>query len=71
MSGPRRISLKIVVIGGTGLIGSRLVARLREPDPNARYFGAQLDERTLVRSVGAGLGAIRFQEWLRQPVPQR
>jgi uncharacterized protein YbjT (DUF2867 family) len=40
-------------------------------DPNAPYFGAVLNERTLVPAGGAGLGAIRFQEWLGQPVPQR
>ena len=40
-------------------------------DPKARYYGALLTERTLVPAGGARLGAIRFQEWLRQPVPQR
>jgi uncharacterized protein YbjT (DUF2867 family) len=41
------------------------------PDPNARYFGAVLGERTLVPTGDARLGAIRFEDWLRQPVPQR
>jgi uncharacterized protein YbjT (DUF2867 family) len=40
-------------------------------DPKARYFGAVLSERTLVPAGDARLGAIRVQDWLRQPVPQR
>ena len=40
-------------------------------DPQSRYFGAELGERTLVPADGARLGEIRFQEWLNQPVPQR
>ena len=40
-------------------------------DPNARYFGALLSERTLVPAGDARLGTIRFEDWLRQPVPQR
>src|SRR5262249_19799044 len=40
-------------------------------DPGARYFGAALTERTLVPGPSAQLGQIRFEDWLRQPVPQR
>jgi len=40
-------------------------------DPGARYFGAMLAERTLVPDPGAQLGSTRFEDWLRQPVPQR
>ncbi len=40
-------------------------------DPHARYFGAELTERTLVPDDGAQLGTTRFEDWLRQPVPQR
>jgi uncharacterized protein YbjT (DUF2867 family) len=35
-------------------------------DPHARYFGTELSERSLVPDSGALLGAIRFQDWLRQ-----
>ena len=76
--------MKIVVIGGTGLIGSKLVGKLREDgheavaaSPNsgvntltgaglaeARYFGAELDERTLVPDDGARVGPTRFADWL-------
>jgi uncharacterized protein YbjT (DUF2867 family) len=33
-------------------------------DPEARYFGARLDERSLVPSAGARLAATRFDDWL-------
>ncbi len=35
-------------------------------DPQARYFGARLDDRSLVPGDNAQLGAIRFEDWLRQ-----
>jgi uncharacterized protein YbjT (DUF2867 family) len=35
-------------------------------DPKARYFGAELQERTLLAGYGAHLGAIRFDDWLAQ-----
>jgi uncharacterized protein YbjT (DUF2867 family) len=35
-------------------------------DPEARYFGALLSERTLVPDDGALLGEIRFESWLSQ-----
>jgi uncharacterized protein YbjT (DUF2867 family) len=40
-------------------------------DPHARYFGAELGERSLIPADAARLGEIRFQEWLSQPVLQR
>jgi uncharacterized protein YbjT (DUF2867 family) len=40
-------------------------------DPRAPYFGAELTERTLVPDDGAQLGKTRYEDWLRQPVPQR
>src|SRR5262249_1179498 len=36
-------------------------------DPHARYFGAELSERTLVASDDARLGTTRFEAWLHQP----
>jgi len=39
-------------------------------DPHARYFGTELNERTLVPDTNARLGDIRFEEWLhRSAVP--
>jgi len=33
-------------------------------DPHARYFGAELSERSLVPGDGAQLGETRFEDWL-------
>ena len=35
-------------------------------DPQARYFGARLDDRSLTPGDNAKLGAIHFGDWLRQ-----
>src|SRR5262245_19460735 len=40
-------------------------------DPHARYFGAELGERSLIPAADARLGEIRFQEWLGQPALQQ
>jgi uncharacterized protein YbjT (DUF2867 family) len=40
-------------------------------DPHARYFGAQLSERTLLPSDGAQLGPTRFDDWLSHRAPGR
>ena len=37
-------------------------------DPHARYFGAELQERSLVPSDGARLAETRFDDWLSRPV---
>ena len=38
-----------------------------ETDPHARYYGAELSERSLVPAGDARLGEIRLEEWLGQP----
>jgi len=35
-------------------------------DPHARYFGAVLQERSLVPGPNARLGTTRIDDWLRQ-----
>jgi len=40
-------------------------------DPQARYFGAALSERTLVAGDNARLGETRFEDWLRRSLTQR
>ena len=39
-------------------------------DPHARYFGAELSERSLIPADSARLSEITFQDWLGQPVLQ-
>jgi len=70
----------IVEIGGPEqfrvdeLVRRRLVS-LKDPrevvaDPNARYSGAKLSEKTLVPDNKARLGETRFETWLTQPAAQ-
>jgi uncharacterized protein YbjT (DUF2867 family) len=40
------------------------------PDPNARYSGAKLGEKTLVPGKNALLGKTTFEAWLTQPAAQ-
>jgi uncharacterized protein YbjT (DUF2867 family) len=64
----------IVEIGGPEqfrmdeLVGRYLVARDDRrsviADPEARYYGAKLGERTLVADNNASVGEIRFKDWL-------
>ena len=49
----------------------RRLALLKDPreviaDPNARYTGAKISERTLVPDISARLGETRFENWLTQ-----
>jgi uncharacterized protein YbjT (DUF2867 family) len=53
----------------------RRMASLKDPreviaDPNARYAGAKLSEKTLVPDNKARLGETRFETWLTQPAAQ-
>jgi uncharacterized protein YbjT (DUF2867 family) len=53
----------------------RRLASLKDPreiiaDPNARYAGAKLSEKTLVPGNNAQLGETRFETWLTQPAAQ-
>jgi len=53
----------------------RRLASLKDPrqvisDPNARYSGARLGERTLAPGKDARLGKTTFETWLTQPAAQ-
>ena len=39
-------------------------------DVHARYFGVELNDRSLTADDGARLGATRFQDWLSRAAPQ-
>ena len=53
----------------------RRLATLKDPreviaDPNARYSGAKISEKTLVPGNNARLGETRFETWLTQSAAQ-
>jgi uncharacterized protein YbjT (DUF2867 family) len=40
-------------------------------DSHARYFGAELDDASLVAGPDARVGSMRFEQWLQDTVPRR
>ena len=63
IAGPERVRQSEIV--------QRYLAEMQDSrsvvaDPKALYFGAELDDRSLVPAAGARIGAIRFDAWLAQ-----
>jgi len=66
VAGPEEFRLDELVRRYLTLIGDR---RSVIADPNARYFGGKLEERTLVPDKNATIAETRFEDWLsRQSV---
>lgn len=40
-------------------------------DSHARYFGAELNDESLVAGASARVGSMRFEDWLKNSAPQR
>ena len=68
VAGPQQFRFDELIRRG---LGARNDPRQVVVDPHARYFGAELAERSLIPAGDARLGEIRFEEWLNQPVLQR
>ena len=49
-------------------LSARQDPRVVIADPRARYYGTELHERSLVPGADAGLGEIRFEDWLARSV---
>ena len=64
VAGPEQFRLDELIRQG---LGARNDPRTVVADPHARYFGAELGERTLVPGSDAQLGQIRFEDWMSQP----
>lgn len=64
VAGPQQFRLDDLIRQG---LSARQDPREVIADPHARYFGAELQERTLVPGDGASLAEIRFDDWLNQP----
>jgi uncharacterized protein YbjT (DUF2867 family) len=67
VAGPERLRLADVV--RRALIANR-DSREVIPDGRAAYFGAQLNDQTLIPGDGARIGATRFADWLGDSMPQ-
>jgi uncharacterized protein YbjT (DUF2867 family) len=61
IAGPERVRLDELV---RRYLRATHDARDVVADPDALYFGAKLDDRSLVAGDGARIGATRFEDWL-------
>jgi uncharacterized protein YbjT (DUF2867 family) len=68
VAGPQQFRFDELIRQG---LGARNDPREVVVDPHARYFGAELGERSLVPAGDARLGEISLQEWLAQPAVQQ
>ena len=64
VAGPERFRLDELV---RRYLGARDDPRSVMADPRSRYFGAELDDLTLVPGDGARLAPTRFEDWLSRP----
>src|SRR5204863_1769173 len=67
IGGPEQFRLYELVRRG---LAARKDPREVVADPQARYYGAELSERTLVPGNDAQLGETRFEDWLNRSVNQ-
>jgi len=63
IAGPERVRMTTLVQRYLEHIGD---PRAVVADPEALYFGVELNDESLVPAEGARLGAIRFESWLAQ-----
>jgi uncharacterized protein YbjT (DUF2867 family) len=68
VAGPQQFRFAELIRQG---LAARDDSRTVVVDPHARYFGAELGERSLIPAGDARLGEIRFEEWLRQAMLQQ
>ncbi len=66
IAGPEQFRLDQLIRQGLSAKGD---PRTVVADPEARYFDAELQERTLLPTNAVHLGEIRFNDWLAQPAP--
>jgi uncharacterized protein YbjT (DUF2867 family) len=63
VAGPQQFRFDELIRQG---LAARNDPRIVVVDPHARYFGAELGERSLIPAGEARLGEIRFETWLGQ-----
>jgi uncharacterized protein YbjT (DUF2867 family) len=62
VAGPERVGMNEIVGRYLSSIGDK---RQVVVDPAERYFGAQIDDRSLTPGDGAHIGSIGFEAWMR------
>jgi len=68
IAGPERAPFNEIVARYLKAVGD---PREVVSDPEARYFGGRVEERSLVPLGEARLGRIGFDEWLSRSIPQK
>jgi uncharacterized protein YbjT (DUF2867 family) len=68
VAGPERARLDELI---RRFLISRNDAREVTPDVHARYFGTELDDRSLVPGGNPRIGATKFDTWLSRPAPSK
>ncbi|KFL32914.1 NmrA family transcriptional regulator [Devosia riboflavina] len=68
IAGPEKFRLADLVARYLGDIEDN---RKVQPDPEAKYFGARLDEASLLPRGAARLGAVTYANWLKTSRPTR
>jgi uncharacterized protein YbjT (DUF2867 family) len=63
MAGPERFRLSVLA---TEVLTAYEDPRRVVADPEALYFGAKLNDQSLLPSREARIGKLRFEDWLRQ-----
>jgi uncharacterized protein YbjT (DUF2867 family) len=66
VAGPQQFRFDELIRQG---LAARNDPRAVVADPHARYFGAELGERSLIPADDARLGEIRLEEWLNERAP--
>jgi uncharacterized protein YbjT (DUF2867 family) len=65
IAGPEAIPLDEL---GRDVLSAREDPRAIVADAHARYFGAELNDQSLIPAPGARLGKLTFGDWLRQSI---
>ena len=68
IAGPEKVRMSDIVGRYMSLTGD---TRAVVADPHALYFGAELDDQSLVPLGKARIGATRFEDWFSQSRPQK
>jgi uncharacterized protein YbjT (DUF2867 family) len=68
IAGPERVPLDDMV---RRYLNAKHDPRNVIADTHARYFGTELDDRSLTPGDNARIGSVRFEDWLRDSAAQR
>jgi Metallo-beta-lactamase superfamily len=68
IAGPERVPLDEII---RRFLHAKQDPRKVIADTHARYFGAELDDRSLTPGDNAHIGSIRFEDWLRRSTVQQ